>query len=76
VLNSYWVGEDGSHSYFEIILVDRTHPNIKNDFPNLGRGRAARGLTSIGRKGRGLLHKGTGAEKIRPSVRAQEGRGK
>ena len=48
VLNSYWVGEDGKHKYYEIILVDSSHPagRIK--------GRAARGLTSSGRKVRGL----------------------
>jgi large subunit ribosomal protein L15e len=31
VLNSYWVGEDGQHEWFEAILVDPNHPSIKND---------------------------------------------
>ena len=31
VLNSYWVGQDGRHKYFEIILVDPAHPAIKSD---------------------------------------------
>lgn len=31
VLNSYWVGEDGKHKWFEVILVDPEHPSIKKD---------------------------------------------
>lgn len=60
VLNSYWVGEDGRHKWFEVILVDPHHPVIKADkdlnwlcHPS-HRGRAFRGKTSAGRKGRGL----------------------
>jgi len=74
VLNSYWVGEDGMRKYYEVILVDPQHPVIRND-PKINwicepgnRGRAFRGLTSAGKKGRGLLHKGKGAEKLRPSI--------
>ena len=74
VLNSYWVLEDGKHRWYEIILVDRDSPDIKND-KQLGwmhephhRGRVYRGLTSSGRKSRGLIRtKGEGAEKVRPS---------
>ena len=40
------------------------------------RGRAFRGLTSAGRKMRGLLNKGRGAEKLRPSIRAHNRKGK
>ncbi len=74
VLNSYWVGEDGKYKWFEVILVDRNHPAIVND-PQLGwistkKGRVFRGLTSAGRKSRGLRRKGRGAEKVRPSLRA------
>ena len=74
VLNSYWVGEDGRYKWFEVILVDRSHPAILSD-PQLSqiakqRGRVYRGLTSAGRRGRGLRRKGKGAEKIRPSLRA------
>ncbi|MCD6222908.1 MAG: 50S ribosomal protein L15e, partial [Thermoplasmata archaeon] len=36
------------------------------------RGRAFRGKTSAGKKGRGLRNKGKGAEKARPSVRANK----
>ncbi|MHC1635055.1 MAG: 50S ribosomal protein L15e [Candidatus Methanospirareceae archaeon] len=60
VLNSYWVGEDGKRKWYEVILVDPHHPVIKSD-KNLNwicnsvhRGRAFRGLTSAGKKGRGL----------------------
>ncbi len=82
VLNSYWVGEDGRYHYYEVILVDPAHPAIVNDpkinwisaFPN--RRRVLRGKTSAGQKGRGLRHKGKGAEKIRPSIRANQSRGK
>ena len=71
VVNSYEVGKDGMYSFYEIILIDRDHPQIKKDPQLKGlaerRGRAFRGLTSSGRKSRGLRHKGKGAEKLRPS---------
>lgn len=74
VLNSYWVAEDGKHKWFEVILVDRSHPRIKGD-KNLAklveqRGRVFRGLTSTAIKSRGLRNKGKGAEKFRPSKTA------
>ncbi|MEM0334146.1 MAG: 50S ribosomal protein L15e [Thermoplasmata archaeon] len=58
VLNSYYVGEDGLYKYYEVILVDRSHPVILND-KNLSwiteqKGRVYRGKTSAGQKGRGL----------------------
>ncbi len=76
VLNSYWVGNDGKHEWYEIILVDPHHPVIKSD-PKINwigdhRGRTNRGLTSAGKRGRGLHNKGKGAEKVRPSVRANQ----
>ncbi|RLF48422.1 MAG: 50S ribosomal protein L15e [Thermoplasmata archaeon] len=71
VLNSYWVGQDGYYKYYEVIMVDPHHPVIKND-PKINwiceaqhKGRAFRGLTSAGKKGRGLRNKGKGAEKVR-----------
>ena len=76
VLGSYWVAEDGKHKWYEIIMVIPSHPSVKSD-KNLGwissgkhRGRVWRGLTSAGRKSRGLRIKGKGAEKVRPSLRA------
>ncbi|WP_048149421.1 50S ribosomal protein L15e [Palaeococcus ferrophilus] len=82
VLNSYWVGEDGMYKWFEVIMVDPHHPVIKSD-PKIAwiagkahKGRVFRGLTSAGKKSRGLRNKGKGAEKVRPSIRANKGRGK
>jgi large subunit ribosomal protein L15e len=76
VLNSYWVGEDGKQKFFEIILVDPSHPEILADAkiswiaaPNQ-KGRVYRGLTSAGKEGRGLRWKGKGAERFRPSYAA------
>ncbi len=61
VLNSYYVGEDGRHEWYEVILVDPNSPSVKSD-PELNwvcsgkhRGRPFRGLTSAGRKMRGLV---------------------
>ncbi len=80
VLNSYYVGEDGQHYWYEVILVDPNHPAIKND-PDISwitkvKGRVFRGLTSAGKKYRGLRNKGKGAEKVRPSIRANQRKGK
>lgn len=72
VLNSYYVGEDGTSKFFEIILIDRTHPAIMSSSDYSGvigqRGRAYRGLTSSGRKHRGIVKKGFGTTMNRPSI--------
>lgn len=74
VVNSYYLAQDGKHYWFEVILVDRAHPQVRSDKRISGiaqqRGRVHRGLTSAGRKVRGLRKKGTGVEKARPSRRA------
>jgi large subunit ribosomal protein L15e len=82
VLNSYWVGEDGKHKWYEIIMVDPAHPVIKND-PRLNwlcqtnqKGRVFRGKTSAGTKGRGQRKRGKGTEKTRPSIRSRGNLGK
>jgi large subunit ribosomal protein L15e len=31
VLNSYWVWQDGRYKWYEVILVDPSHPAIKSD---------------------------------------------
>ena len=67
VLNSYYVAEDGTSKWFEIILVDPEHPCIKND-PKINwiaeqRGRSFRGLTSAGKSSRMLRGKGKGFER-------------
>eukprot|EP00298_Acanthocystis_sp_HF-20_P022394 c2_g1_i1.p1 GENE.c2_g1_i1~~c2_g1_i1.p1 ORF type:complete len:205 (+),score=35.20 c2_g1_i1:57-671(+) len=76
VLNSYWVNQDACFKYYEVILVDPSHPAIRND-PRMQwicnpvhKHREKRGLTSAGRKSRGLSKKGTGTRKLRPSVRS------
>lgn len=80
VLNSYWVGEDEKSYYYEVILVDVFHPQIYNDkkigwiVSNKQTRRVHRGLTSAAKKSRGLRNKGMGAEKARPSLRANGGR--
>lgn len=86
VLNSYWVGQDGKHKYFEVIMIDTHHPAIINDKQlgvfcsangnNAHKGRVYRGKTSAGKRGRGLHNKGKGAEKLRPSLKANQNRGK
>ena len=66
VLGSYEVGTDHKHFWFEVILVDRSHPAVLADRNAAGiakqHGRAHRGLTSANRKSRGLRYKGKGAE--------------
>jgi len=82
VLASVWVGEDGRHKWFEVIMVDVNHPVIRSD-PKLNwicsskqTSRANRGLTPAGKKGRGLVRsKGHGVEKNRPSLRAHNRQG-
>jgi large subunit ribosomal protein L15e len=82
VLNSYWVGDDSDNYYYEVILVDPLHPVIMKD-KNVNwisekqhTRRVFRSLTSAGRKSRGLLTKGKGAEKLRPSLGAHKHLGK
>jgi large subunit ribosomal protein L15e len=82
VLNSYWVGEDGSQKWHEIILVDPNHPAIENDddlnwlCDDTQKGRAFRGLTNAGTSNRGQTTKGKGTEHTRPSVQSGTTRGK
>jgi len=82
VLNSYWVAEDGKYHFYEVILVDPVHPAIMKDTKinwitsSSNKRRVLRGKTSAGQKGRGLHKKGKGAEKIRPSIRAHQNKGK
>lgn len=80
VLNSYWVWEDGLHKWFEVILVDPSHPVVASDDDinwicnASNRGRVFRGLTSSGKEIRGLHLRGHGAEKVRPSRTAAKGK--
>jgi len=78
VLNSYWVCQDGRYAWYEVILVERDAPELLKDrqLSWVGKtehkGRVFRGLTSAGRKSRGLRRKGKGAEKVRPGQRAKK----
>ncbi|KAI3712576.1 hypothetical protein L1987_71135 [Smallanthus sonchifolius] len=76
VLNSYWLNEDSTYKYFEVIMVDPAHAAIRND-PRINwicnpvhKHRELRGLTSAGKKYRGLRGKGHLNHKARPSRRA------
>lgn len=60
VLNSYMIGSDYMYKYYEVILVDPNHIVIRND-PKINwicnavhKRRECRGLTSAGKKSRGL----------------------
>jgi large subunit ribosomal protein L15e len=75
VLNSYWIAQDGTYKYYEVILVDPFHNAIRND-PRINwitnpvhKHREIRGLTSAGKKSRGLRVKGNKAKNLRPSRR-------
>lgn len=81
VLNSYEVGKDGKHYFFEVICVDPNKNEIKNDkdinwvTKSSNQNRSFRGLTSAGKKSRGLVHKNP-TQKTRPSVRSGKRIGK
>jgi len=81
VLNSYNLGKDGKYYFYEVILVDYSRPEIKSDktmnwiCKKTNQHRVHRGLTSAGKKSRGLRNKSP-MNKNRPSVRAGMGRGK
>eukprot|EP01084_Bolivina_argentea_P009115 17061_1 len=75
VLNSYWVNQDATYRYFEVILVDPNHVTIRND-PRINwitrpvmKHRECRGLTSVGRQNRGLRKKGHRANNLIGSSR-------
>jgi large subunit ribosomal protein L15e len=71
VLNSYWVNQDATMKYYEVIMVDPAHQKIRND-PRVNwivnpvhKHRECRGLTSAGRKARGLRKSGHRANGIK-----------
>mmetsp|Transcript_9923 Transcript_9923/g.7475 ORF Transcript_9923/g.7475 Transcript_9923/m.7475 type:complete len:205 (-) Transcript_9923:37-651(-) len=76
VLNSYWVGQDGTYKFYEVILVDPFHKAVRRDprinwiSTNKHKHRENRGLTSAGKKHRGLRVRGNMQNKVRPSVRS------
>ena len=77
VLNSYWVNQDSTYKYYEIILVDPAHKAIRRD-PRINwiceapqKHREMRGLTSAGKHSRGLRKSGIGTKQLRGSRRGQ-----
>ncbi len=79
VLNSYQIGKDGQHYFFEVICVDPSKSEIKNDktinfiCKKTNQNRPERGLTSAAKKSRGLRSKDP-TSKARPSIRAGQRR--
>jgi len=76
VLNSYWVNQDATYKYYEVILVDPAHTAIRND-PRINwivnpthKHRELRGLTATGKKGRGMNARGPKGTRSRPSQHA------
>src|SRR3989344_4101900 len=80
-LNSYKIGKDGIHYFFEVIMVDPLRPEISNDktlnflTKKTNQKRAMRGLTSAAKKSRGLRKKGP-LLKVRPSAQSRGHKGK
>merc|ERR1712150_366351 len=71
VLNSYWVGQDSTYKYFEVIMIDPHHKAITRD-PKINwmckavqKHRELRGLTAAGKSSRGL---GKGRRLPKPRV--------
>jgi large subunit ribosomal protein L15e len=81
ILNSYKVGKDGKYCFYEVILVDYSAPEIKNSremrwiTKETNQSRVYRGLTSAGKKSRGLRNKSP-INKNRPSVTSGKSHGK
>ena len=90
-MNYKWIAEQRAgrtykdfevHYFYEVILVNPNEPTIKNDkklnwiSKSGNKGRVFRGLTSAGKKSRGLRASKGRAHKVRPSVRAGGRKGK
>lgn len=81
VLNSYWVGKDGVHYFYEVILLDKNASEIKSDkqlkfvSSPANNKRIFRGLTSSATKARGLRNSPFKVPKVRPSLRANKRQG-
>ena len=60
MLNSYWVGEDSTYKFYEVITIDTAHKAIRRDAKinwicnAVHKHREMRGLTSATKKSRGL----------------------
>jgi large subunit ribosomal protein L15e len=75
VLNSYQIGKDGIYYFYEVICVDPQRPEISRDkntkwiADSSNKKRVLRGLTSAGKKSRGMRDKSP-TNKAHPSVNA------
>jgi len=75
VLNSYVLGKDGKHYFYEVICVDPSRPEIRKDSKMKwvtkpeNQKRTMRGITSAAKKSRGLRNKNP-TSKVRPSIGA------
>ena len=73
VLNSYWINQDSTFKYFEVVMVDPFHNAVRNDArinwicKPVHKHREMRGLTAAGRKSRGQQGKGHRFNKTKPS---------
>jgi large subunit ribosomal protein L15e len=73
VLNSYWVGQDGAYKFYEVVLVDPNHKAVARDArinwiaSPKHKHRENRGLTSAGKRHRGLRVRGHRDNNNRPS---------
>jgi large subunit ribosomal protein L15e len=80
VLNSYELCKDGRHGWYEVILIDPQHTNIKKNRSLSGaaskRGKVQRGLTHNAKRSRGQKSKAKGHEKNFPSLSAKKNRGR
>ena len=70
MLNGDWGKQDATYKYYEVICVDPSHAAIRGD-PRINwivapvhKHRECRGLTSSGRKSRGLRKKGHRANNL------------
>merc|ERR1711943_123859 len=76
VLNSYWVGQDGTYKFYEVICVDPAHNAVRNDAKlnwicnPTHKHREIRGLTAAGKTYRGLRKRGDRVNNRRPSKNA------
>ncbi len=61
VLNSYYAGDDSQYAWYEVIMVDPSHPAIQKDkdvnWIVCQNNRAFRGLTSAGKRSRNSRRK-------------------
>merc|ERR1711981_1209776 len=64
VMNSYWVGQDSTFKYYEVIMIDPMHKTVRRNPDTqwitkpVHKHRELKGLTSAGKKSRGFGHGG------------------